>query len=121
MRALQAFETGHCVATKMMTVPALPLREARSCSLPSASGSLKSGKAVPMAGPAFGAGVSAAGVSKAASAAKVDESAMIATAKSFFITLPELLLPCLEVERRLQRELADGLLGVSPGWTVSVN
>src|SRR5215207_6135870 len=101
---------------KMMTVPFEPFSEASECSLPSASGSVKSGTAAPMA--AFASGAAKANestrlVAHSASAAKANESArMSATAGSFFINLPELLLPCLEVDRQLHRELADGRQGV---------
>src|SRR5215212_10003755 len=103
---------------KMMTVPALPLSEASECSLPSASGSVKSGTAAPMATAAFASGAAKANestrlVAHSASAAKANKSARrSATVESFFINLPELLLPCLEVDRRPHRELADGRQGV---------
>src|SRR5215207_7086064 len=73
---------------KMMTVPALPFKEESECSLPSASGSVKSGTTAPMAALASGAGP----VARAACAANANESARrSATAESFFINLPELL------------------------------
>ena len=77
----------------MMTVPALPFSEASECSLPSASGSVKSAMTVPMAG---ASGTGTAGLfARMASATAANESARrSATAESFFfITLPELLLP----------------------------
>src|SRR5215212_7803385 len=103
---------------KMMTVPALPFSEASECSLPSASGSVKSGMTAPMATPALASGAAKANesarlVAHSASAANANESTRrSATAESFFITLPELLLPRLEVDRQLHRELADGRQGV---------
>src|SRR5215207_2476225 len=96
---------------KMMTVPALPFSEASECSLPSASGSVKSGMTAPMATPALASGAAKANesarlVAHSASAAKANESATrSATAESFFITLS---LDSLSGKSGKWRRLPDG-------------
>src|SRR5678810_744138 len=55
MRSLYAFDTGHWTAMKISTAPFLPLSEPSDCSLPFASGSVKSSRVEPIAG---GAGTS---------------------------------------------------------------
>jgi hypothetical protein len=75
-----------------MTVPDLPLSEASVCCLPSASGSVKSGATAPTASPAGLAPAATVDGATEAAAANSDESARSATAKSFFIFLPQLLI-----------------------------